>query len=189
MDGAGARERRATTASARAPQSGGRTIIDDSYLWVPGAQERTEDDYGYDKYLELIAEKKTVQPGETSRFLIRGAEFDSQVLVTKEAEGVSWHQVVRARGNETIEVPITADDIGDTWVNIAFLKDDRLYRAERRVKVPAVSRQLAVTITADVAGRRGRGRPAASRSRPSTPPARPCARSSRSASSTRPSTA
>ena len=129
-------------------QSGGRTIADDSYLWVPGAQQLTEDDYGYDKYLELIAEKKSVQPGETSRFLIRGAEFDSQVLVTKEAEGVSWHQVVRARGNETIEVPITADDIGDTWVNIAFLKDDRLYRAERRVKVPAVSRQLAVTITA-----------------------------------------
>lgn len=130
-------------------QSNGRTIADDSYLWVTGVQEPTEQDYGYDKYLELIAEKKTVRPGETSRFLIRGAEFDSQVLVTKEAEGVSWHRVVRARGNETIEVPITADDIGDTWVNIAFLKDDRLYRAERRVRVPAVSRQLAVTITAD----------------------------------------
>ena len=130
-------------------QSGARTVADDSYLWVPGAQQRTDEDYGSDKYLELIAEKKTVQPGETSRFLIRGAEFDAQVLVTKEADGVSWHQVVRARGNETIEVPITADDIGDTWVNIVFLKDDRLYRAERRVKVPAVSRQLAVTITAD----------------------------------------
>lgn len=129
-------------------QSGARTVADDRYLWVPGAQ-RTDEDSSYDKYLELIAEKKTVQPGETSRFLIRGAEFDSQILVTKEAEGVSWHQVVRARGNETIEVPITADDIGDTWVNIVFLKGDRLYRAERRVKVPAASRQLAVTITAD----------------------------------------
>jgi alpha-2-macroglobulin len=132
-------------------QSGGRTIADDSYLWVPGPQERTDEDYGYDKYLELIAEKKTALPGETTRFLIRGAEFDSQVLVTKEAHGVSWHRVVRARGNETIEVPITADDVGDTWVNIAFLKDDRLYRAERRVKVPAVSRQLAVTLTAEAA--------------------------------------
>ena len=34
-------------------------------------------------------------------------------------------------------------------MNIAFLKDDRLYRAERRVKVPAVSRQLTVTVTAE----------------------------------------
>lgn len=127
----------------------GRQVADDTYIWVPGAGEVTEGDYRYDKYLELIAEKKTVQPGEAARFLVRGAEFDAQVLVTKEAQDISWHQVVRARGNETIEVPISADDVGDTWVNIAFLKDDRLYRAERRVRVPAVSRQLTVTLTAD----------------------------------------
>ena len=127
----------------------GRIIADDSYLWVPGPREMSaDDDYGFDRYLELIPEKRTLAPGETARFLIRGAEFDSQVLVTKEAQSVSWHSVTRARGNETIEVPITDDDVGDTWVNIAFLKDDRLYRAERRVKVPAVSRQLNVTITA-----------------------------------------
>jgi hypothetical protein len=129
--------------------SGGRAISDDSYLWVPGATEQTDEDYGYDRYLELIAEKKAVQPGDTARLLVRGAEFDSMVLVTKESQQVSWHQVVRARGNETIEVPITADDVGDTWVNIAFLKDNRLFRAERRMKVPAVSRQLTVSIAAD----------------------------------------
>jgi uncharacterized protein YfaS (alpha-2-macroglobulin family) len=130
-------------------QERGRTIADDSYLWVPGPRETSaDDDYGFDRYLELIPEKRTLAPGETARFLIRGAEFDSQVLITKEAQSVSWHSVIRARGNETIEVPITDDDVGDTWVNIAFLKDDRLYRAERRVKVPAVSRQLNVTITA-----------------------------------------
>lgn len=129
--------------------AGGRTILDDSYLWVPGAQERTGEDDGFDRYLELIPEKRTLRPGETARFLIRGAEFDTRVLVTKEAQDVSWHQVVRARGNETIEVPIADADVGDTWVNIAFLKDDRLYRAERRVKVPAVSRQLTVTVTAE----------------------------------------
>ena len=132
-----------------AAASNSRQIVDDSYLWVPGPRETTaQEDYGFDRYLELIPEKRTLAPGETARFLIRGAEFDSQVLVTKEAQSVSWHQVVRARGNETIEVPIGDEDIGDTWVNIAFLKDDRLYRAERRVKVPAVARQLNVTITA-----------------------------------------
>jgi uncharacterized protein YfaS (alpha-2-macroglobulin family) len=129
--------------------AGGRPITDDSYLWVPGPRELSEeDDDRFDRYLELIPEKRTLAPGETARFLVRGAEFDSQVLVTKEAQRVSWHQVVRARGNETIEVPITEDDIGDTWVNVAFLKDDRLYRAERRVKVPALSRALHVTVTA-----------------------------------------
>ncbi len=134
----------------------GRAIVDDTYIWVPGPQQHTAEEYGHDRYLELIAEKKTVPPGETARFLIRGAEFDSQVLVTKEAQTVSWHQVVRAQGNGTIEVPISDADVGDTWVNIAFLKDGRLYRAERRVKVPAVSRQLTVTITADSAVSRPR---------------------------------
>ena len=90
-------------------------------------------------------------PGETARFLIRGAEFDADVLVTKEAQDVSWHQVVHAKGNETIEVPIADEDIGDTWVNVAFLSKDALYRAERRVKVPAVSRQLQVSLTAEQA--------------------------------------
>ena len=130
-------------------EEGGRAVVDDSYLWVPGLRELpTDDEYGFDRYLELIPEKRTLSPGETARFLIRGAEFDSQVLITKEAQNVSWHLVRRARGNAMIEVPITDEDVGDTWVNVAFLKDGRLYRAERRVKVPAVRRQLNVTITA-----------------------------------------
>ena len=42
-----------------------------------------------------------------------------------------WHQVDRGQGAaRPSKCPITDADIGDTWVNIAFLKDDRLYRAE-----------------------------------------------------------
>ena len=104
-----------------------------------------------DRYLELIPEKKVVVPGETARFMVKGAEFDADVLVTKEAQDVGWHNVVHVKSNETIDVPVTDDDIGDTWVNIAFLNKDRLYRAERRVKVPAVSRQLKVSLTAEQA--------------------------------------
>ncbi len=128
-----------------------RTVRDDSYLWVPGPREFTGDEETGDRYLELIPEKKSVAPGETARFLVQGAQFDADVLVTKEAQDVGWHKVVHARSNETIEVPVTDDDIGDTWVNIAFLSKDRLYRAERRVKVPAVSRQLQVSLTAEQA--------------------------------------
>ena len=127
----------------------GRTITDDTYLWVPGGPALTDDYESAYRYLELIPERRTVAPGETARFLIRGAEFDAHVLVTKEAQTVSWRQVVRARGNGTVEVPIADEDIGDTWVNIAFMHDKRLYRAERRVRVPAVSRGLTVTITPD----------------------------------------
>ncbi len=134
----------------------GRMVRDDSFVWVSGAFQSTTEDYGGDRYLELIADKKTVNAGETARFLVRGAEFDADVLVTKEAQDVSWYRVVRVRSNETFEVPIADEDVGDTWVNIAFLSKDRLYRAERRVRVPATSRQLQVSLTADQAVARPR---------------------------------
>jgi uncharacterized protein YfaS (alpha-2-macroglobulin family) len=130
---------------------GGRAVHDEAYVWVPGALTQTEEpDYG-DRYLELIADRRSYAPGETAHLLVRGEEFDAPVLVTKENQQVSWHAVVQARGNTAIDVPVTDADIGDTWVNIAFLRNDRLFRAEKRVSVPAVSRQLQLTVTASQA--------------------------------------
>lgn len=128
-------------------QSEGRQVSDSTYLWVPGRREVEANDF--DQFLELVADRRSYQPGDTASLIIQGAEFDTSVLVTKESQHVSFHQVVRARGNEAITVPITDDDIGDSYVSIAFLKDDRLYRAERRLSVPAAKRQLSITATAD----------------------------------------
>ena len=126
--------------------SEGRAVSDTSYLWVPGRSDEERED---ERILELVADKKTYTPGDTATLLVQGANVDASVLVTKESQNVSFHQVVRASGNGAITLPITESDIGDTYVSIAFLKDDRLYRAERRLAVPASRRQLAVTATAD----------------------------------------
>ena len=40
---------------------------------------------------------------------------------------------------DAIEVPIDDGDVGDVFVNIAYLREGRLYRAERRLGVPAAS--------------------------------------------------
>jgi alpha-2-macroglobulin len=128
-----------------------RPVHDDTFVWVPGAHQTSEEDYSTERYLELIPDKKSVAPGESVKLLVRGAEFDADVLVTKEAQDVSWHQVTHAKTNETVDVPIGPEDIGDTWVNVAFLSKDKLYRAERKIKVPAVSRQLHVSLTAEKA--------------------------------------
>jgi uncharacterized protein YfaS (alpha-2-macroglobulin family) len=126
--------------------SDGRTVADDAAVWVYGlgAGEGWESD----RSIELIADKKTYQPGETARFTIAGNAASAAMLITKEARQVGWRRVLRPAG-PTFEVPITDDDVGDIFVNLAFLKDDRLYRAEKRVSVPAVSRQLQVTVAAD----------------------------------------
>lgn len=136
---AGSYRVRLTTTSA------GRQVADVTSIYVPGRSEGEVDEG--DRFLELIADRRTYAPGDTARIMVQGEEFDAHVLVTKENQQISYHQVVRSGSGSAIEVPITADDIGDTYVSIAFLEDDRLFRAERRLTVPAVERQL--TITAD----------------------------------------
>jgi uncharacterized protein YfaS (alpha-2-macroglobulin family) len=124
--------------------SEGRLVSDTTSFWIPGRQEFTDEG---DRFLELMADRRTYQPGDTAQIVIQGEPFDTSVLVTKESQHVSYHEVVRAAAGTAIDVPISPEDIGDTYVSIAFLKDDRLFRAERRLSVPAASRQL--TISAD----------------------------------------
>ena len=81
--------------------------------------------------------------------MIRGAAVTAPVLVTKEGQQISYYRVSTASGDNAVEVPVTDEDLGDTYVNIAYVKDDRLYRAEKRLKVPATARQLQVAVEAD----------------------------------------
>jgi hypothetical protein len=127
--------------------SGDRRVTDTASIWVPGRQDDQADDS--DRLLELMADKRTYQPGDTARIAIRGYDADAVVLVTKESQHISYHKVVHATGAGAIEVPVSADDIGDTYVSIAFLKDDRLFRAERRLNVPASAKQLTITAETD----------------------------------------
>ncbi len=122
----------------------GRPVRAESWLWVQGAEDESG---GESRTLELVADRSRYLPGEVARFTIKGQAPRSAVLVTKEGQQVSWRQVVRpSPGDATVTVPITDADIGDTWVNVAFLADDQMYLAEKRVRVPAVSRQLQVSV-------------------------------------------
>lgn len=135
-------------------QSQGRTVEDEASLWVSGAAD--SDDAEGDTYLELVADKATYAPGDTARLLIRGADLDATVLVTKEAQAIAWHRVAPVPRGQAIEVPIDQGDIGDTWVNVAFLAGDRLYRAERRLRVPPTARGVQVAIVPEQAVARPR---------------------------------
>lgn len=126
-------------------ESDGRQVEDTAGLWISGATR--EFDRG-DAFLELIADRPSYKPGETARLVVRGAEVAAPVLVTKEGGQITYYRVVRADGENAIEVPVTDEDLGDTYVNIAYVTGDRLYRAEKRLKVPAASRQLRLAVTA-----------------------------------------
>jgi hypothetical protein len=126
--------------------SDGRVIFDTAFVWISGRSTSADDESA--RELELIPDKPAYQPGDVARLTIKGDASAAAMLVTKEARQVGWRKVLRSAAT-TVEVPIADGDVGDIYVNVAFLKDDRLYRAEKRLKVPAVSRQLQVTVSAD----------------------------------------
>ena len=73
------------------------------------------------------------------------------MLVTKEGQHVAWHRVLRPTPADAIEVPIDAGDVGDIYVNVVFMRDGRLYRAERRLACRPTIATLQITLTADQA--------------------------------------
>ena len=129
-------------ALAAAPD--GRRVEAEADTWVAGSTDTIEMER--ESYLELVPDKKTYQPGDIAHLMLRGTDFAVPVLVTKEADAVTFHRVTRYRAGDTIDVPIVEDDAGDTYVNVAFVRDDRFYRAEQRLRVPPTSRGLQVSI-------------------------------------------
>src|SRR5690606_96168 len=71
------------------------------------------------------------------------------VLLTKEARTLTWHAVRAADADGTFEVPITDADVGDTWVHLLYLEDDKVYYAERHLRVPPVTRAVQIQVEAD----------------------------------------
>lgn len=133
---------------ATAP-SAGRTVQDLLFLWVAGPGEAS--DNSEDRYLELLSDKKNYQPGETATVMVRGETVIGPVLVSKEGQHVSWFKLLRPTATDTIQVPIDEGDVGDVFVNIVYLREGRLYRAERRLGVAATSKTLQVSVTAQQA--------------------------------------
>lgn len=109
-------------------------------VYLPDADSTFYDEG--DRTLELVADRASYRPGDTASLVIRGEPITSPILVTKEHAQTTWYRVVRPGTGAFIEVPLEPEDVGDVWVNIAFVRDDRLYRAERRLRVPATSQTL-----------------------------------------------
>jgi alpha-2-macroglobulin len=126
----------------------GRPVSDTASAWVSGRTVESETDE--DLSLELITDKKSYQPGDVAHLTLKGAVASAALLVTKEARRVGWRQVVRPAA-AAVDVPVAETDLGDIYVNVAFLRNDRLYRAETRLRVPALARQLQVSVLPDAA--------------------------------------
>jgi hypothetical protein len=122
----------------------GREVEGRTSVWVTGGARW----YGVERQrVEIVPDKKSYRPGEVARVLIVTGAPEAHLLVTTEGRALRNLEVVHATGpTVTVEVPVRPDDAPNFFVGVAFLRDNQLFEASRKVKVPPVERQLAVDV-------------------------------------------
>ncbi|HEV7802333.1 MAG TPA: alpha-2-macroglobulin family protein, partial [Burkholderiales bacterium] len=107
---------------ARAKDDGGREAFATASVWVQGDDEWWFEPANNDR-IDLIAEKKRYEPGETARFQVRMPFRQATVLVTVEREGVLWQKVVELDGKSpVIDVPILGSYGPNVFVSALALR-------------------------------------------------------------------
>ena len=73
--------------------------------------------------IDLVAERATYKPGETARIMIQSPWEQATALVTTEREGIRTHrQFALTSTQQSIDVPITEEDIPNVYVSVLLLK-------------------------------------------------------------------
>ena len=73
--------------------------------------------------IDLVAERQTYKPGDTARIMIQSPWEQATALVTTEREGVRTHrQFALTSTQQSIDVPITEDDIPNVYVSVLLVK-------------------------------------------------------------------
>lgn len=111
---------------ARGEDGSGNAISSAAYLYVSDPQQggfvawpRENNDR-----IKLVADKQLYEPGETARILVP-SPFSGpvQALVTLEQAGVVEARVITLTGNsETLEIPVTAEQIPNIFVGVILVK-------------------------------------------------------------------
>lgn len=107
---------------AHAKDDGGRTALASASVWVRGDDEWWFEPTNHDR-IDLIAEKRRYEPGETAKFQVRMPFRQATVLVTVEREGVLWQKVVELDGKSpVVEVPMLGNYGPNVFVSALALR-------------------------------------------------------------------
>ncbi len=108
--------------AARAKDDSGREATATASVWVRGDDEWWFEPGNHDR-IDLIAEKKRYEPGETAKFQVRMPFRQATVLVTVEREGVLWQKVVELAGKSpVVDVPILGQYGPNVFVSALALR-------------------------------------------------------------------
>ncbi len=100
---------------ASAKDDAGRTATASSTVWI-GSEERWWFAQGNDDRIDLLPEKREVEPGQIARIQVRMPFAHATALVTVEREGVIDSRVVQLTGRQpVIELPIPGTASDRSW--------------------------------------------------------------------------
>ena len=122
-----------------------RDVQADAYLWAPGGgswlsgteQER----------VQIVADKKSYQPGDTAHVLIVTGKEPASVLVSAEGNGLYTGQVIKSNGGSvTVDVPIRPEYAPNFYVGAVFIRGNKFYEGSKSLSVPPTQHQLNVQL-------------------------------------------
>ena len=134
--------------AATAQDERGQTVNGDAWVWT-AAGGFSAAGYSYAD-LEVIADKKTYEPGDTARLVLNTAHPGTAALLTIEGDELYHAEVVDLRERTTIvSLPILPAYRPDVYVSVSAVHQKTYSRKEVLLRVSPREQQLTVQVTAD----------------------------------------
>ena len=121
-----------------AKDSSGNTVTTGRFFWVAGnADQLVVRSSG----LKIIPDKKIYRPGDVARILVVSPVPGASLFHTVEGDTIYSKGVLRMRGNTAlIKLLITEEMMPNAYLHLAFVHNDKVYRARRQLFVPPAKR-------------------------------------------------
>lgn len=105
----------------------GRKVIFYDYLWVSGSSADAED-YGLQKQITLVTDKKKYNPGEVAKILLIAPVKDASVLLTVEGTSLHGYSVEKLDGfSKQIEMPLEKGWVPNVYITASLITSKDVY--------------------------------------------------------------
>ncbi len=122
-----------------------RDVETTAYLWAPGQSSfwgGTEEER-----IQIVADKKSYQPGDVAHVLIVTGNEPASVLVTTEGNGLYSGQVSKSSGGSiAVDVPIKPEYAPNFYVGAVFIRGNKMYEGSKSLSVPPTAHQMNVQL-------------------------------------------
>jgi uncharacterized protein YfaS (alpha-2-macroglobulin family) len=128
----------------------GNRIEESTWLWVASGESGFSDSsYDYSE-LELVADKKLYQPGDTATIMIQTSRPGDAALVTIEGRELFAARVVTLASNSTpITLPIDREYQPNVYLSVTTVRGKTYRSRDLKLKVSPQEHALQVQVTAD----------------------------------------